>query len=47
MLIKNEQKARHDAADIIEFSNVEDDHEHGYSTNFNKIQLHLDDKPQK
>lgn len=40
MLIKNQKKAKENAADIIEFSNVIEDNSH-------KLELHLDDKKPK
>jgi len=40
MLIKNQRKAKQNAANIIEFSEVLDDHG-------NKLELHLDDKQPK
>jgi hypothetical protein len=46
MLIKNQKKAKEDAADIIEFSQVEDDPTQGFGLH-NKFQLDLEDKPRK
>lgn len=48
MLIKNQNKAKHDADDIIEFTNVEDveDVENGFGRH-NSLKLQLDDKPRK
>jgi len=43
MLIKNQKKARDNAADIIEFSNVDEEQDHEVSPH-NNIKLHLDDK---
>mgnify|MGYP006283276915 CR=1 FL=1 len=46
MLIKNQRKAKQDAADIIEFSQVDEDNVHAFSKN-NNYELHLEDKPHK
>lgn len=48
MLIKNQKKARDDAAYIIEFSNVDEDNENENDLSaHNNIKLQLDDKIRK
>lgn len=47
MLIKNQNRAKANAADIIEFSEVEEDNEHGFGRHSQKLELHLEDRPRK
>lgn len=47
MLIRNQKKAKDSAINIIEFSEVDEEHQNGFGRISKKLELHLDDKPRK